>query len=211
MRCHCYIIHYKNKFVLVDTSMKFERNKLKSELSKYGITQINAVFITHNHADHIANAQWISVEYNCPIYISALSVDDTKAGISSLPNATMKTAKVVCFLANKMQNIYNFCNYPPCDTVYPLTAEAINQYLGEKVYLLQTPGHSADSVSFIINDEIALVGDAMVNRFGRVFPPFANDVELVKDSWGRLLESGVTLFLPAHGKGVTDKKIRENL
>jgi glyoxylase-like metal-dependent hydrolase (beta-lactamase superfamily II) len=57
-------------------------------------------------------------------------------------------------------------------------------------------------MSVIVGDEIAIVGDTMVGTFpGKIFPPFADDVEGVVQSWGKLLETGCRLFLPAHGSG----------
>ncbi len=52
----------------------------------------------------------------------------------------------------------------------------------------------------IVNNEIALVGDAMVGMFkNSIYPPFACDTEQMVESWGKLLETGCSLFLPAHG------------
>jgi len=52
----------------------------------------------------------------------------------------------------------------------------------------------------IIDDEIAIVGDAMFGVFrGSVLPPFALDLGLMTESWKRLLDTGCSIFLPAHG------------
>jgi glyoxylase-like metal-dependent hydrolase (beta-lactamase superfamily II) len=74
--------------------------------------------------------------------------------------------------------------------------------LGIGATILHTPGHSPGSISLIVDDEIAIVGDTMVGTFpGKIFPPFADDVKGVVQSWGKLLETGCRLFLPAHGSG----------
>jgi glyoxylase-like metal-dependent hydrolase (beta-lactamase superfamily II) len=58
-------------------------------------------------------------------------------------------------------------------------------------------------MSVVLDDEIALVGDTMVNAGPwSVFPPFADDVGLLLDSWRRLLETGCRLFLPGHGTAI---------
>jgi hypothetical protein len=56
------------------------------------------------------------------------------------------------------------------------------------------------SISLIIDDEIAAVGDAMVGTLpGKIYPPFADDVPELIRSWEILLNTGCGTFLPAHG------------
>ena len=72
-----------------------------------------------------------------------------------------------------------------------------------KAYLLHTPGHTSGSISLIIDDEIALVGDALFHILPwSVFPPFGNDIDQLIESWKKLLGTGCRLFLPAHGSEI---------
>ena len=72
--------------------------------------------------------------------------------------------------------------------------------LGLNATIIPTPGHSIGSMSVIIADEIAIVGDSMFGVFrGSVFPPYAIDVKQMIDSWGVLLATDCSVFLPAHG------------
>ena len=86
-----------------------------------------------------------------------------------------------------------------------LCFEAVDQYLnlqdfGFNGYILHTPGHSPGSQSIIVDNEIALVGDAMFGVFpGSIFPPFADNEEELITSWGKLIQTGCRLFLPSHG------------
>ena len=66
--------------------------------------------------------------------------------------------------------------------------------------MIHTPGHTAGSMSLIIDDELAVVGDTMFGVFRwSVFPPFAEDEKLMIKSWGRLLETKCSEFIPSHG------------
>lgn len=209
-RCGCYLISYKNKNVLIDTSMKFERNTLIRELRRLDKRQIDALFITHNHKDHIANAEWLANKYNCSIYISKKSIEEAKKGRALLPRPTIMLATVICWFIKHGKRIYDFCKYEPCLKIYELNDHTVDKYLGEGVKLIQTTGHTKDSVSFIINDEIAIVGDAMVNRFGNTYPPFAEDKELVKVTWENMLNTNVSYFYPSHGKVITRSTLKKN-
>jgi len=71
------------------------------------------------------------------------------------------------------------------------------------VSIISTGGHSAGSISIIVDNEIAIVGDAMLGVFKEsVFPPFADDTKEMVKSWGRLLETKCHTFLPGHGHAI---------
>jgi len=66
--------------------------------------------------------------------------------------------------------------------------------------LLHTPGHTPGSISVIIDNEIAIVGDTMFGVFWwSVYPPFASNPDKLIDSWEKLLETRCRIFLPSHG------------
>ncbi|MEL7658773.1 MAG: hypothetical protein AAGU75_23015, partial [Bacillota bacterium] len=95
---------------------------------------------------------------------------------------------------------YCFTRFESCTGAKALNNEIVDYYFGKQVKLFETPGHTDDSLSFIVNDTIAIVGDVMVNAFGNIFPPFADDEEAVKISWRKLLDTQCELFCPSHGK-----------
>jgi hydroxyacylglutathione hydrolase len=79
------------------------------------------------------------------------------------------------------------------------------------VYLIHTPGHTAGSMSVIVDNVHAIVGDTMFNIFPHtVFPPFANDVHALLESWQKLIETGCTHFYPGHGGPFTVEKLMKN-
>jgi glyoxylase-like metal-dependent hydrolase (beta-lactamase superfamily II) len=70
--------------------------------------------------------------------------------------------------------------------------------------ILHTPGHTAGSVSVLLDSGEAFVGDLAMNRFPlRVspgLPIFAEDSAAVIESWRLLLKQGARTVYPAHGK-----------
>jgi ribonuclease/clavin/mitogillin len=60
--------------------------------------------------------------------------------------------------------------------------------------VLATPGHSADSVSLLLDDGSAFTGDLPPEEI-----PEAGNVELVRASWNLLRERGARRVYPAHG------------
>jgi hydroxyacylglutathione hydrolase len=55
-------------------------------------------------------------------------------------------------------------------------------------------------MSVVIDDEVAIVGDTMFGVFKwSVFPPYAEDILQMIHSWGRLLDTNCSVFIPSHG------------
>jgi glyoxylase-like metal-dependent hydrolase (beta-lactamase superfamily II) len=56
---------------------------------------------------------------------------------------------------------------------------------------------------------VALVGDTVFGVFrGSVFPPFADDVGVLIESWDKLLKTGSKIFLPGHGVEKSRKELQ---
>ena len=74
-----------------------------------------------------------------------------------------------------------------------------------------TPGHTFGSISVVLESGEAFVGCMAQNRPPFVFRPklpiYAKDLELLKESWVKLINMGVTTIYPGHGKPFPVDKI----
>ena len=67
-------------------------------------------------------------------------------------------------------------------------------------------------MSLIIDDEIAIVGDAMFGVLKKsIYPPYADNSKELINSWEKLLSTNCKLFLPAHGSANSRKQLKQNL
>ena len=205
-RCACYLVETSKKRVLIDTSMRFERNIVKKCIQSTGTKGIDAIFLTHSHTDHVANALYFSNAFNCEVYISNEGISNLKNGHCKMPKGINAFSKGI-YWAEKKLPFYDFTQFDACPKVRILDDEVVKYYLGESAELLKTPGHSDDSISILLNREIAIVGDLMVNAFGNLYPPFADDESALNASWKAFLDTKCNAFLPAHGKLIHRKKL----
>jgi glyoxylase-like metal-dependent hydrolase (beta-lactamase superfamily II) len=90
--------------------------------------------------------------------------------------------------------------YEPCDfDILVDTHFDLNDF-GFNAYILHTTGHSGNSISLVIDNEIAIVGDTMFGVFKwSIMPPFGLDVKQLIKSCGKLLDTNCTTFIPGHG------------
>lgn len=142
-----------------------------------------AVLLTHNHFDHVCGAK-SARDKGVPVYIST---DDAK-GLESAEGT----------LAELVGVKYN----PVFD--YSIFNEGEHVFAGVKVRIINTPGHTAGSVVFVIGNDI-FSGDTLFYRTtGRTDLPSGSETDMIL-SVNRL----IALFLqtktnykvhPGHGK-----------
>ena len=200
-RCNCFLISYQNKYLLVDTGRENKWEKLSRGLDKLGVNSnsLNGVILTHSHFDHAENAANIKKKFNKSIIIHRREADYLRRGENPVIQGTTFFTKFLTEgLSQKL--LTRYCRYKPVDCDVIIEDRYDLNHLGFRGYLLHTPGHSPGSISIVIDNEIAIVGDALFGILkGSVFPPFAADSGLMVRSWERLLNTDCSIYLPAHG------------
>jgi glyoxylase-like metal-dependent hydrolase (beta-lactamase superfamily II) len=80
---------------------------------------------------------------------------------------------------------------------------SLNEY-GINGRIISTPGHTAGSVSVLLNSGEAFVGCLAHNRLPFTLHPslpiYADNVEQIKQSWKKIINEGAEIIYPAHGK-----------
>jgi len=197
-RSNSYLISSENGNVLVDTGRKNKRSILLKNLKKLHAEKINWLILTHTHFDHCENAGFFQKNFNCRVVVSEKGLSNVKRGYSPLPRGTNPFSKIISGIGNHfLTGLFHFERFEPDHTYDEFFSFSIP---GIDIELMATPGHSDDSISIIVNNEIALVGDAMFGVFkSSIFPPFADNPAEMVESWGKLLETECHTFLPGHG------------
>jgi hydroxyacylglutathione hydrolase len=187
-------------WLLVDTGRKSSREKLKKVLDNLGIKRVTlrAILVTHAHFDHVENGSEIKTLYDALIYGHHSEASYLASGDNAEIDGTlMITRLLVRALHNRLTKRFR---YTPFTIGHFVHDRCDLSTLGFDAYIIHTPGHTAGSVSLIVGNEIAIVGDALFGVFmGSVLSPFSSDLSLMVKSWGLLLDTGASLFLPGHG------------
>ncbi len=200
-RSNSYLITMEDMQVLVDTGRTSSFSKLIKNLNILSDekTPLKHLFLTHSHYDHCQNAAKLKDKYQCEIWLSEHEEDFGKSGFTPLPNGTFLLSKWISSLGQKLPN--KIFSYSEFSTDVLIRKEDKIETNGLKVIL--SPGHTKGSISLIVDEEIAIVGDAMFGIFrNSIMPPFADDQKAMLQSWGKLLDSKAQIFLPGHGKEI---------
>lgn len=208
-RCNVYLLTNGKTNILIDTSTKSNQKKLLHRLNDLKIQKIDYLILTHVHFDHATNAAAIKEKFGSQIIIHSTGSHLLKTGKAILPRGTnFITKNLVQTIGDKTAHKFNF---PACE--YDITVDGYFnlEEIGYNLSIIHTPGHSPDSISIIVDNEIAIAGDALFGIFPKsIFPPFADIIQDLIASWGKLLETGCSIFLPSHGLA-RDRKIVEKI
>lgn len=67
---NCYYVGNNNEAVLVDVGISCKEVELRMKRLDLSLDKVKAIFISHEHGDHIKGVQALSKKYNLPVYIT---------------------------------------------------------------------------------------------------------------------------------------------
>lgn len=207
-RSNSFLVNSGNSYILVDTGRGNSWKKLTNKLDEIlGENKLSYLILTHTHFDHVENAAKIKEKYKTKIIVHQSESEYLRQGDSPLPKGTnLATGFMTNTFGKRAQSRYNYEPVNP-DILVDEKYDLIN--FGLDVYIFHTPGHSKGSISVIIDNNVAIVGDAMFGIFGNsIYPPFADHPEVMVKSWKKLIKTGCKLFLPGHGKEISSKLLK---
>jgi hydroxyacylglutathione hydrolase len=197
-RSNVFLLTNGQSNILIDTSPEFMWETLQKKLDRLRIEQINLLILTHSHFDHAANAHKIKEKYNARVIIHQCETKYLISGENILPAGTSFIPKFLVRVFTKQ--FISFARCQPCNFDYTIDNIFDLSNFGFNAYLMHTPGHTQGSISLIIENDIALVGDTMFGiLWWSVFPPFASDPSQMLNSWEKLLKTKCKIFIPSHG------------
>lgn len=230
----CYLVKAGGKYVLVDTGYEEDRDLFKTRLKEANVdlSQISHIVLTHHHDDHCGLLHYILNENGAiKVVMSDLCKDLIQKGENDLTHGGGLLNKRVAFLIRHKQFYVSMILHKKIDKSKNLKfrpyffrendiilkGETGLREIGIPIdgRILETPGHTVDSISILFSDGNCLVGDAAAHML-----PFAgtkycvvficNMYEYYK-SWEKLIDAGAKRIFPAHGRPYSIDKLVKNM
>ncbi len=202
-RSNVYMLFNETYRLLVDTGAKTDGKKLLRRLVSTG--KPDGVIMTHTHFDHMGNAGILKDRYAPVFIVHEAEKGYLESGNIPLPEGSCRWTRFISRLGAEKVPHWFQSRGVRADIFF---RERYNlEAFGFNAYVLHTYGHSPGSASVIIDNEMALVGDALMGVPGMLFPPYADNIPAVVQSWKKLLDTGCHTFHPAHGFPVGRKKL----
>jgi glyoxylase-like metal-dependent hydrolase (beta-lactamase superfamily II) len=203
---NCYLIRGGQDFVMVDAGPPDVLEKFRQKLEQLGInpSSIKQIFITHMHFDHMGSLPEIGQLTGAKSAMHHLDKELVEKGTVIMPDGIGPWGKFLTALLRTIKPMIKKKIGPVQvdqsldDSPYSLDEFLINGKI------IHTPGHTAGSISMVLQSGEAFVGDLAMSGFPRVSGPgpfvLGDDLETMKQSWQLLLDEGAKHIYPSHGE-----------
>ncbi len=194
---HLYLVDFGRGKIMIDAGWAGTLPRLKAELKTAGVSsnEIRYVMATHYHPDHGGLVQEVKRAFGA----SLIFHERQFAGLEELKAFYARKASVE-YVPARIEKDDLLLRSAPDDNY------AVLHSLGVRGWIVETPGHSDDSISLVLENGWAFTGDLHPPQYAP--PEFSADICA---SWKRLLERGATRIHPAHTNPYPAQDIYVNL
>lgn len=198
-----FLVYNDSHVILVDTGHSHTSEKLLNSLAsiRKEVTDIGLIILTHTHFDHAGGARMIREWSGGKLAVHKKEASNLARGFTPFPPGTRWKGKIISnfgsIVARKM------ARYPSVNPDIIIEDEFSLQDYGIPGMVYHTPGHTQGSLSVVLENGSALVGDNVMGIAGKThFPPFATDKDAVLKTWQRYIDWELLYLFPAHGRKV---------
>jgi hydroxyacylglutathione hydrolase len=198
---NAYVVANDKQAILIDAGMKKKEKKILVALARMQLSprDIQLIILTHTHYDHCGSLKALQQITGAKVLVHKAEASCLAQGYCAFPKGTMWFPKIMSAIGNALNKKVG--RYAAVVPDILISKRFDLKPFGIDGYVLPTPGHTAGSISVVIEGNHAIVGDTLFNIFKHsVYPPYANDQKGLLRSWQELLETGCEHFYPGHGK-----------
>ena len=211
--CAVFVIRGKEGCILVDAGNRGWERKLFRSLANNGVLpeDISLIVVTHVHYDHVGALSAVKERCGCPVAVHKKEQSLLESGLSVLPAGTNPFSDAVLHMGDRLveRGIFGF---KPVKADIMVEDEMELTTFGIDGAIVPTPGHTVGSISVLLTDHNAYVGDTVMTfpflPGYPIYPPFADNPEMLLETWELLLSRNVRRIHQAHGREISDDQLK---
>lgn len=217
---NCWAYQIDSGYVIIDTGYEsnYKTFNRKLKANTIAIDQIKYCFLTHAHDDHAGFInQLLSDNQSVKVIMSGKGIETLREGQNSfVGGCTSKLALAFCNLMRLFGKGQH--TFPPIKSEHESRLIIISddnrarleQELNGKI--VETAGHTSDSISLLLNNGYLFCGDAAMNGFPsrHNITIWAEDGTAFLKSWQKIISLQPTKIFSGHGKPFAVKRLENN-
>lgn len=203
---NCFLVQGEGGCILVDAGLPGSEYKIGKVLRRQGLSfaDIKLIVITHAHIDHAGSAARMRELSGAPIVAHA---GDLKHYLQEEPMTLCPTGWASRLFKSTRIPCQPYVAFRP-DILLKNDERLELIRFGVPGFVVPTIGHTAGSISVVLQNSEALVGDLvasgiLIGGIARLAyamrPPFEDDPQAVSKELQSLVDSGVIRFHTGHG------------
>jgi len=223
---NCFVIRAAENYVLIDTGYEDDWGEFCTRLREADVelAQISHLILTHHHDDHCGLLHNILRENDSiRVVMSHRCKDLILRGENDLTHGGGYVNRWVALIVRLYLSLilrktrHTFPPYQLRDGDFLVTGDVNLQDIGIPLNgkIIETPGHTVDSISILFADGDCLVGDAAANMLQfagtKYCAVFITDLGAYYESWEKIISAGASRIFPAHGAPFAADKLKGNL
>jgi glyoxylase-like metal-dependent hydrolase (beta-lactamase superfamily II) len=201
-----------DKPVLVDAGAPGECDAIVKAMQAVGVdpADVALVFLTHVHGDHVGAAAEFARRFGCPVGFHNGDQPIMDRGDNGVLEPIGLRGKI-------LQPFFSKGAFERVEQSFELKDGMRIDEFGVAGQVIHTPGHTAGSVSLLLDNGDAIVGDVMMGGFmgGKLlparpmYPYFCEDFGLVETSIKKIASLASGSLFVGHGGPLTVRAVRK--
>lgn len=202
-----YLIKAREGYLLIDTSYSNEYDNFTDSLRNLGLelSDIHYILLTHHHDDHAGFAARLVGNTDARLIVHQDAAAFLEQGTHNQEAKPLNGC--VRFFIGAYGMFHEF-TYPPVtlrEADHIVTGDDFDllQQIGIEGKIIHTPGHTQDSITVVLKDGKAFVGDAAMDLLNICMcehrPIFITDESKTFESWQKIKDHGAKIIYPSHG------------
>jgi hydroxyacylglutathione hydrolase len=219
---NCYLIPAKDRWVLVDTGYDWEWEPFCAGMKALNLTfaDITHLILTHHHDDHsglVGNVlkenpsiKMIMSHHAPPLLLKGMNDHASGGGYIN------RRVNLLLSIKRKLDKrwTFTFPSFVPRTDDILIECKTSLREVGIELdgSIVETPGHSVDSISVLLDNGDCIVGDAAANflQFAgtKYCVVYIENLDRYYESWTRLIDAGTKWVYPSHGNSFGIDKLK---
>jgi len=200
-KASAYVIYRPGEAILVDCGNSGSEEKIFQMFDHLKLEpgMLKLLVLTHSHFDHAGSARRLKELTGCKVMVHQSEAERLRKGYSPIPPGTRWKAKLLVFLGRVFAR--RLMKFPGVDPDLQVEHSFDLEQFGFPGKVIHTPGHTHGSMVVLMDEGQLICGDTMFGVANKQhFPPFAEDLDALLGSWGRIRDMKVKTCYPAHGR-----------